>query len=172
MSPEPESRSGRGGTTGEPPPFVKYLIWLLEPENWGKHRTAIVTGAIGIAVIGGFEILPKILNHDSRPPAEISSHSSLATTPLENDDHVGVLSDDDAMPAIEAALNDGDAGESIRLVSHMRAGVVKTNECEHVYNYAIKHKELDDAKNIVELCWEGESRQERLDEILHESLKK
>jgi hypothetical protein len=174
VSSGPESRSGREGTAGEPPPVVKYLIWLLNRENWVKHRIAIILGVLGLALIGWFEIVPKILNPDSKSTAsrEDGSHSSRSTTPPESDDHVGLLSDDDAMPAIEKALDGGDVGESIRLVSLMRPGIVKTNECEHVYNYTIKHVRLDDAKNIVGLCWEGELKQQRLDEILHESLKK
>ncbi len=166
--------SDRERTAGEPPPVVKYVIWFLDRENWVKHRTAIVIAVLGLALIGGFEIVPKILNTASKSTASTGSesHSSRSTTPQVSDDRVGHLSDDDAMPAIEKALADGDVGESIRLVSLMSQGLGKTNECEHVYNYTMKYARLNEAKSIVELCWEGEIKQKKLDEILHERLKK
>lgn len=86
--------------------------------------------------------------------------------------HPSHLSDDDAMYYIEKALDRGDVGEAIRLVSLMGQGTLKTDQCVHVYDFAIKHEKLNEAKKIVELCWEGKTKQKKLDEILHESLKK
>lgn len=86
--------------------------------------------------------------------------------------HASHLSDDDAMYYIEKALDRADVGEAIRLVSLMGQGTLKTDQCVHVYDFAIKHEKLNEAKKIVELCWEGKTKQKKLDEILHESLKK
>lgn len=97
---------------------------------------------------------------------------------LEPDHHAAMLSppshlsDDDAMYYIEKALDRGDVGEAIRLVSLMGQGTLKADQCVHVYDFAIKHEKLNEAKKIVELCWEGKTKQTKLDEILHESLKK
>ena len=38
---------------GEPPKFVKWLIWLFRMETWKKHRFIAPIGAFTILMIGG-----------------------------------------------------------------------------------------------------------------------
>lgn len=170
-----ENRKLRKSTDGEPPALIKNIIWMR--DNWGRYQIPIAIGTVilvGGIVVSGFEMFLKF--REAKPQSTVSAGTGVpggapSTTP-ENSVISGNLSDDDAMTAIEKALSDGDAAESVRLLSLMKAGTVKANECEHLYGYAQKHQRWEEGRRIVELCWEGEDRQSKLEEILHESLKK
>ena len=158
---------------GEPPPVIKHIIWFLDHENWVKQWKAIVIGAIFTALVGIFGIIPKIEEYYSKSHGSLQNGNPVKVTPPKAiDKDGGVISDQAAMTAIHNALATGDIDEGIRLLSVMNPGVVRADECVHVYGYAFKAKEFDRATKIIGLCWQGEEKQEKLDEIQDERVGK
>jgi hypothetical protein len=86
-------------------------------------------------------------------------------------DRANPLAEDQVRWAIGKALEGSDLAKAVVLLSNLTSPEVKIEECQHVYDYAMKNRELELAKKIVPLCWNGEARRERLTEIEHERLK-
>ena len=170
MSRNARSQSDRADTTGDPPPIVKHLIWLLDLRNWRTHWKAIVMGAF---LTGVFAIVSMLWNHGSKSSNTegTKNYDPRATIRHENKNDIGFLPDDEARWAIGKALERGDVGDSRRLLSTLNQGPAKIEECEHVYDYTIKNGRLEEAREIVELCWDGELKSKKLGEISHEALK-
>jgi hypothetical protein len=81
--------------------------------------------------------------------------------------------------AIGKALQNGDLDGPIEQLSRLSDGPLKMEECQHLYDYvkknlydyAQKKLKLEEATRIVEMCWEGELKNQKLLELEHERLK-
>ena len=73
--------------------------------------------------------------------------------------------------AIIQALDAGRLKDAENQLSNLTTGAVRNEECQHVYEFALKNAKLADAVDVVNLCWSGSERQDRRDEIQHETLK-
>jgi hypothetical protein len=151
-------RSDREDTEGEPPALIKEAIWLLQPQNWRRHWKAIV---VSFAVLGGAFVVPKFTNY-------VPGQS--VPEPRENDR--GLLSEEEGLWGIGHALERADLQGAIRLLAGFNQGQAKVDECQHVYDYAMKNRKLEEALSAVNLCWDGESKREKLADIEHERLKR
>lgn len=75
---------------------------------------------------------------------------------------------EEAQLAIIEALDSNDIQAGMNLLFTLNQGAVKAEECDHVYDYALKNTQLTEAKSIVDWCWEGASKAQRVEEINHE----
>ncbi len=83
----------------------------------------------------------------------------------------GTLPAEEAREAIMQALHAGRLKDAEGLLSKLTPGSAKEEECEHVYDFARDNQDLADADNVVNLCWSGKVKQDKLDEIQHVKLK-
>lgn len=100
--------------------------------------------------------------HDSPPMA--------TPTPIREVEH-DPISDEDARFEVNNALHRDDIHQAVMLLHRLNKGSVKEEECAHIFDYAMKHERLEDARNIVNLCWEGTDKRQKLIDISHVSAK-
>jgi hypothetical protein len=82
-----------------------------------------------------------------------------------------LLTDSEVRFAIEKALHDGNATKAIAILVDLSDSPLKLQECEHVFSYCLKNNRLDDSVTLVDTCWDGKVRTEKLSRIEHEKLK-
>ena len=73
--------------------------------------------------------------------------------------------------AIMQALHAGRLKDAEDLLSKLNPGSAREEECEHVYDFARDNQKLADAVVVVDLCWSGTVKQDKLNEIQHVKLK-
>jgi hypothetical protein len=157
MTEKTEKPDDKKGGAGEPPPLIKQIIWLLNHQNWQRHWRAILLASI---VIAATPFIPKFIDHKLEQPLS------------EPDKHKGaLLPEEQIRRAILKALHDGDVGNATNLLSGLGEGLVKSQECEHVFEFCIKNGKLSEAKRVVDACWEGKQKNVKLAQIEHEQLK-
>jgi len=157
VSEKTEKPDNKRGGAGEPPPLIKQIIWLLNRQNWQRHWKAIL---LALVVIAATPFIPKFIDH--KPERSLSDPDRYQK---------GLLPEEQIRSAIRKALHDGDVDKATSLLSGSSEGPVKHQECEHVFEFCIKNGKLSEAKNVVNECWEGKQRKEKLARIEHEQLK-
>jgi hypothetical protein len=78
------------------------------------------------------------------------------------------ISTEEAQLAVRKALDRGDIQTGLNSLLILNQGRAKAEECGHVYAYTLKNPKLTAAKSIVDWCWEGTFRAQRIEEINHE----
>jgi hypothetical protein len=81
------------------------------------------------------------------------------------------LSQADARWTIDQWLDHGKLAEASLMLFDLHSSPVRSDECEHVYAYALKNDKLATASDVAEKCWTGIERQQKMAEISHQGLK-
>jgi hypothetical protein len=167
------SRASAEQQAGEAPPLIKYIMWLLRGENWRRHWLAIVLAilvAAGIAFRA--RIYPKVMLRFSSPPTGLTSTATSPPVAGSGIEHLELLTEAQIRTLITKALNGGDAERAIELLRGVHQGTLKREECEHVFQFCKKNGKLEDARTVVDLCWQNEQKEEKLRQIEMERLKR
>ncbi len=111
-----------------------------------------------------------------RTPATSDSNPLNAKAPPESPVPSGQpqspkLPAEEVQRAIIQALDAGRLKDAENLLSNLAPGAVRNEECQHEYEFTLTNAKLADAVDVVNLCWNGTERQDRLNEIQHETLK-
>lgn len=141
-------------------PHDRYLVVLRALEN--QMRRFLIAAIVAVVVT--LALLATLVTLERKEHSENPSGSS-------KPEPVVRISDDDARTAIENKLGEGDAAGARSVLSLMKPGAAQAEECEHVYDQDMIKGKLDEARSTVELCWEGEAKEKKLKDILHERLK-
>ena len=89
-----------------------------------------------------------------------------------NQPQKNILTDQQVTNAIQKIIdNNGDCDTAIKLLFSLDDGSRKREECERVFGFCIKNWKLDEAKDIVNECWKGNDKKEKLAHITRERLK-
>jgi hypothetical protein len=167
------SRASAERQAGEPPPLVRYLMWLLHWENLRRNWHAIL---LAILVMAGITFRAKIYRqitlHFSSPPARPTSTATSPPVAGSGIEHPELLSEAQIRTLITKALDGGDAERAIKLLRGVPEGALKREECEHVFQFCKRNGMLEDAQTVVDLCWQNEQKEDKLRQIEMERLKR
>ena len=156
---------------------------ILIKEEWERRRTEKETpkawyetfmGRIIVIIVGGIALflittaLTKLF-FSSTPQESMKQTSS--TLSSKNDQHVS-LPVDEARKAIMTALGEGNIRNAIKYLSYMNEGSAKREECDHIFEFCVKNRSFSEMSLVVDQCWEGKQRAEKLTQIEHGQYKK
>jgi hypothetical protein len=150
-------------------------------------RTNPVLCVLLIIVILSFVALKAQL-HDERPASgQVTVHVKNVSNPVFQVESSGApkevskpsaeegnsfsVPDEEIRLAIDKRLDREDLVGAILQLSSLREGIVKREECQRLYEYALVHGIWEKARKIVDQCWKGEARDAKNREIWHERLK-
>lgn len=155
---EHDKLNGNETSIAEPPKIIRHLAWILDKRNskiYWKYLLAAV-----IVICSSYAIKVVLTKPELHTPS-----NKKAISPRD------LLSESEVRFAIQKALQDGNATKAISILVGLSDSPLKKQECEHVFNYCMKNERLDDSVTLVNSCWEGKVRLEKLSRIEHEKLK-
>lgn len=141
----------------EAPPLVKWIIWFFDRTNWQKYWKAIVIAFVVLSI--GLIVKFVYFEHDS-PITSSSPNSKYVSMPEE-----------EVRKAIMTALRKGDLRNAIGYLPSLSETSAMREECEHVFNYCIKNGKFKECMLVVNLCWQGKKKEDKIRDIEHELYK-
>jgi hypothetical protein len=120
------------------------------PEPWRRYWLAIVLAA-------ALGIYPFAKN---RSPTRNAS-----PVDQEKSEYGGHLPEEIARRALTEALHQGDVATVVKLLDGLKDRTTKSEECERTFNSFMKTGRISATKMIVNQCWQGGAREDKLSQI-------
>jgi hypothetical protein len=148
-------RRDERGAHAEPrrPGWVDNTEWLL--RHWRERWWVILLAALLFVLASMSPLVPSAAKYVLK---------SLAFTPSDNS-QVGALPEGQTRQEIGKACDRGDIQEAMRLLFSMSPGAARAEECDRVFEYAMKNEKLNEARTAIDHCYEGKSKQQKLADI-------
>ena len=142
----------------EAPPLVKWIIWFFDRTNWQKYWKAIAVAFVVLSIV----LIVRFVDLKNESPTNSSSPNSKYVS----------MPEEEVRKAIMTALGRGDLRDAIGYLPRLSESSAMREECEHVFKYSIKNGKLDECMLVVDQCWKGKEKEDKIREIEHERYKR